>query len=103
MLSRQVRNFVVRREEDSDQVVYLETARSTWFRGEMICRGAGDPRDAKSFRSAGHSNGIEAGATLIFYDLSRETSNCTVVSLVSLTQEEALDLKLVRPPKAKKS
>jgi hypothetical protein len=39
---------------------------------------------------------------LIFYDLSRETSNCTVVSLVSLTPEEALDLKLVRPQMAKK-
>lgn len=102
MVSRQVRNFVVRREEDSDRVIYLETPRSTWFRGEMICRGGGDPRDAKSFRSAGHSNGIEAGTTLIFYDLSRETSNCTVVSLVSLTPEEALDLKLVRPQKAKK-
>jgi hypothetical protein len=102
MLSRQVRNFVVRREDDSDRVVYLETARSTWFRGEMICRGGGDPRDAKSFRSAGLSNGIDAGTTLIFYDLSRETSNCTLVSLVSLTPEEALDLKLVRPPKAKK-
>ncbi len=102
MLSRQVRNFVVRREEDSDRVIYLESPRNTWFRGEMVCRGGGDPRDAKSFRSAGHGNGIDTGTTLIFYDLSRETSNCTLVSLVSLTPEEALELKLVRPPKAKK-
>jgi hypothetical protein len=102
MLSRQVRNFVVRREEDSDRVVYLETARRTWFRGELICRGGGDPRDANSFRSISHTSGIESGTTLIFYDLSSGSSNCTVVSLVSLTPEEALDLKLVRPPKAKK-
>jgi hypothetical protein len=102
MLSRQVRNFVVRREEDSDRVIYLESPRGIWFRGEMICRGGGDPRDAKSFRSARHSNGIESGTTLIFYDLSRETSNCTLVSLVGLTPEEALALKLARPPKAKK-
>jgi hypothetical protein len=100
--SRQVRNFVVRREEANDRVVYLETTRNTWFRGEMICRGGGDPRDAHSLEPVSHSLGIDNNTTLIFRELSSQTSLCTLVSLVSLTPEEALDLKLARPPKAKK-
>ena len=100
--SRQVRNFVVRREEANDRVVYLETTRNTWFRGEMICRGGGDPRDAHSLEPVSHSLGIDNNTTLVFRELSSQTSLCTLVSLVSLTPEEALDLKLARPPKAKK-
>lgn len=100
--SRNVRNFVVRREEANDRVVYLETARNIWFRGEMICRGAGDPRDAHSLEPINHSMGIDDNTTLVFRELSSQTSVCTLVSLVSLTEQEALDLKLIRPPKAKK-
>jgi hypothetical protein len=100
--SRNVRNFEVRREDASDRVVYLETTRNVWFRGEMICRGGGDPRDAHSVEPVGHSMGIDDNTTLIFRELSSQTSVCNLVSLISLTPEEALDLKLVRPPKAKK-
>jgi len=100
--SRALRNFEVRREDANDRVVYLETTRDTWFRGEMICRGGGDPRDAHVVEPVSHANGIDANTTLIFRELSSQTSICTLVSLISLTPEEALDLKLVRPPKAKK-
>lgn len=100
--SRNVRNFVVRREEANDRVVYLETPRNAWFRGEMICRGNGDPRDAHALEPVSHSFGIDDNTTLIFRELSSQTSVCTLVSLVSLTEAEALELKLIRPPKAKK-
>ena len=100
--SRQVRNFVVRREEGNDRVVYLETARNNWFRGEMVCRGAGDPRDALSLEPVNTRMGIDDNTTLIFREISSQSSVCTLVSLVNLTEQEALDLKLIRPPKAKK-
>jgi len=100
--SQDVRNFQVRREDHFDTVVYLETARNTWFRGEMICRGLGDPRDADSVQPISHTMGIDDNTTLIFRAFSSETSVCRMTSLVRLTPDEALDLKLVRPAKAKK-
>lgn len=102
MSSRTIRNFVVRRENASDRVVYLETTRDTWFRGDMICRGEGDPRDAHVVEPVSHNNGIDGTTTLVFRELSSQTSVCTLVSLIKLTPEEALHLKLVRPPKLKK-
>jgi hypothetical protein len=100
--SLKLRNFEVRREDANDWIVYLETARNTWFRGEMICRGGGDPRDAHLLEPVSYTGGIDANTSLVFRDLSSQTSVCSLVNLISLTPEEILDLKLVRPPKAKK-
>lgn len=100
--SLKIRNFEVRREDANDWIVYLETARNTWFRGEMICRGGGDPRDAQLLEPVSHTGGIDANTSLVFRDLSSQTSVCSLVKLISLTPEEILDLKLVRPSKAKK-
>ncbi len=100
--SRNVRNFVVRREAGIDQVVYLETTRKLWFRGEMMCHGDGDPRDAQSLEPISHFLGIDNNTTLVFREFSSQTSVCNLINLVRLTEEEALELKLNRPPKVKK-
>lgn len=102
MMSRSIRNFDVRREDGSDRIIYLEAARNNWLRGELLCRGIGDPRDAHSLEIGDHTTGLSVNSTLIFRALSHETSVCTLASLVAITPEEAMERKLIRAPKPKK-
>lgn len=102
LLTRSIRNFDVRREDGSDRVVYLETGRNAWLRGEMSCFGAGDPRDAHAIDIKDHTGGLDVNSTLVFRQFAAQSSECRLNNLVALTQEEALERKLIRAPKPKK-
>jgi hypothetical protein len=99
--AREVRNFQVKR-EDNDDILYLETARNRWYRSEISCFGISDPRDAQGLLPIDRGFGIDSFSRILLVGFSHDRNECTLRSLVELTPQEALDLRLVRPPKAAK-
>lgn len=96
--ARDVRNFQVKR-EDNDDIIYLETRRDTWFRSEITCMGIGDPRDAHGLVPHPSEMGIDSFSRITLVSFGSGHTQCSLNSLIALTPQEAVELKLVRAAK----
>jgi hypothetical protein len=93
--TRQIQNFQVKR-ENNDDILYLETTRDRWYRGEIICFGLSDPRDAQGILPIERGSGIDGFSRFLFVGFGHERSECSLRGLIELTPDEAFELRLVR-------
>jgi hypothetical protein len=93
--ARDVRNFQVKR-DGNDDILFLETNRDRWYRSEIACLGIDDPRDAHGILPIGHGSGIDRSSRIALVSFGRSQTECTLLSLVELTPEEAVELRLIR-------
>jgi hypothetical protein len=93
--SRNVRNFQVKRDNGTD-VLYLETSRDRWYRSEISCFGINDPRDAQGLVPLDRGFGIDGFTRVVLVGFGHRQNECTLRGLIELTQDEAVDLRLVR-------
>jgi hypothetical protein len=94
--TRQIQNFQVKR-ENNDDILYLETTRDRWYRGEIICFGLSDPRDAQGILPIERGSGIDGFSRFLFVGFGHDRTECSLRGLVELTRDEATELRLVRP------
>jgi hypothetical protein len=88
--------------EDGEDVVYLEAGMNRWYRGELQCFGLGDVRHAHGFAPVDHVHGVDRFSRVAFFSLGdSRPEQCRLTSLVELSRDEAVELKLARPPRAK--
>jgi hypothetical protein len=92
----QIQNFEVKR-ENSDDILYLETTRDRWYRGEIICFGISDPRDAHGILPIERGVGVDGYTRFLFVGFGHERNECTLRGLIELTRDEATGLGLSRP------
>jgi hypothetical protein len=97
--TQNVRNFQVKR-ENSEDILYLETSRDRWFRGEISCFGIDDPRDAQALIPIDRTSGFDRFSRIALVSFGHRTTECRLDGLVALTPEEAVELKLFRPRRA---
>jgi hypothetical protein len=93
--ARDVRNFQVKR-EGSEDVLFLETNRDTWYRSEINCLGIGDPRDAHGIVPERNMSSIDSFSRITLVALGSGTTQCSLQNLVALTPEEAVEFRLIR-------
>jgi hypothetical protein len=93
--TRTIQNFQVKR-ENNDDILYLETLRDRWYRSEITCFGIADPRDAHGIVPVSHGASFEASSRVYLVSFSQERNECSVRSLIELTQDEAIALRLIR-------
>jgi hypothetical protein len=93
--ARQVRNFQVQR-DGHDDILFLETSRDRWYRSEITCFGLDDPRDAHGILPIDRGLGIDRSSRIALVSFGRRQTECTLQSLVELTPDEAVELRLNR-------
>jgi hypothetical protein len=93
--TRQIQNFQIKREDHAD-ILYLETARNRWYRSEINCFGISDPSDAQGLLPIDRGFGIDGFSRIVLVGFSHQRNECTLNSLVELSEDEAVDLKLIR-------
>jgi hypothetical protein len=98
--ARQIQNFQVKR-EDNDDILYLETSRNRWYRSEIGCFGISDPRDAQGLLPVDRTGSFDSFSRVVLVGFSHQRNECTIRSLIELTPEEAVDLRLIRGRAAK--
>lgn len=97
--TRSIASFRAEREDGTD-VLYVETRPRRWYRGEMQCFGMGDVRHALGFAPLDRGFGLERMGRVAFFETgARNRSECRLTTLVELTDDEAVELKLARPRK----
>jgi hypothetical protein len=86
--------------ENGEDVVYIEAGINRWYRGELQCFGINDVRFAHGFAPVDRGFGVDRFTRVAFFSLgSRHPDECRLTSLVALTRDEAVELKLARKPK----
>ena len=96
--ARNIRNFQVARGKGARDILYLEVPRDKWYRAEITCFGTGDPRFAHGLVPLSHGSGFNRYSRVRFVGVGgrHERSDCTIRSLVELTEDEAIEFNLVR-------
>jgi hypothetical protein len=93
--AREVRNFQVKR-DGNDDILFLETSRNRWYRSEITCFGIDDPRDAQGILPIDRGMGIDSFSKIALFSFGHRQTECTLLSLVELTPDEAVELRLIR-------
>lgn len=93
--AREVRNFQVKR-DGYDDILFLETRRDRWFRGEIDCFGIDDPRDAQGLLTLDPTFGLDGTSRIALVSFGNSRTECHLNGLIELTSEEAMDLRLIR-------
>jgi hypothetical protein len=93
--AREVRNFQVQR-DGNDDILFLETSRDRWYRSEITCFGIDDPRDAQGILPIDRSMGIDSFSRIALFSFGHRQTDCMLQSLVELTPDEAVELRLNR-------
>jgi hypothetical protein len=97
--SRSIRTFEVKREQ-GDDILYIQDLRREWYRGEIFCTGAADPRHAIAIAPIDHSDSFDRFSRILLLSPGeRDRNRCTLRSFVKLTADEAIEAGVARAPR----
>lgn len=90
----QLDNFQVKR-ENGDEILYISTGFGEWYRAPLSCTGFGDPQYAMGIIPVDSQMGIDKFSRFKFVGTgARNDFPCSITSLIKLTPQETVELKL---------
>lgn len=89
--------------EGNDDILYVEGPRNNWYRAELACFGLSSDADfAVGLIPITHGGGFDRFSSVRFVDggFGRHGgTNCRLLSLIQLTEDEAFEFELRRRPR----
>ncbi len=90
----QLDHFQVKR-ENSEDILYLSTGFGHWYRAPLTCTGLGDPTYANGIVPVDAQMGVDKFTRFQFIGMGAIANPpCFISSLIELTPEETVELKL---------